>query len=335
MTFPVSDHFNGTHFFNPPDSIPHRNQGEFRPPPVKRSRFFIIRWMMRREGRVKWPEHVANKPHSPPPEHVAPGSATVTFINHSSFLIRLPGLTLLTDPIFSERCSPVQWAGPKRVRPPGLALAALPRPDVILLSHNHYDHLDLGSLRGLKRRFGAIPIIAPLGNRDWLTQKGLGPVTELDWWDSHQLNEAEIIAVPAQHFAARTLRDRNQTLWCGYRIRHQGKDIHFAGDTGYTRSFHTVRERLGAPDLALLPIGAYEPRWFMGPVHMNPADAVQAFADLGAKRAIGMHFGTFQLTDEAIDAPLHDLAEARTHAGLAEDAFTALDFGETRLFKLD
>ncbi|HET9147348.1 MAG TPA: MBL fold metallo-hydrolase, partial [Acetobacteraceae bacterium] len=215
MTFPASDHFDGTHFFNP----------EATRRPAKRGRVSFLRWITRREGRAEWPKHVENKAYPPPPERIEPGTAALTFIGHSTFLIRLPGLTLLTDPIFSKRCSPVQWAGPKRVRAPGIALADLPRPDAILLSHNHYDHLDLNSLRGLRKRFGAIPIITPLGNRSWLTAKGLGPVTELDWWQSHTLLDAEIIATPARHFAARTLRDRNETLWCGYRIRHQGRQV--------------------------------------------------------------------------------------------------------------
>jgi L-ascorbate metabolism protein UlaG (beta-lactamase superfamily) len=334
MTFPVSDHFDGTHFFNPEG----RRSDLSRPDsasPAPRGRLAALRWMTRREGRAQWPDHVVNTPYPPPPEVTAPGSAALTFIGHSTFLIRLPGLTLLTDPIFSKRCSPVWFAGPKRVRDPGLALAALPPVDAILLSHNHYDHLDINSLRVLKKRFGPVPIVAPLGNQGWLTRKGFGPVTELDWWQSHMLDGTEIIAVPARHFAARTLRDRNETLWCGYRIRHHGRDIHFAGDTGYTASFRAVHERLGAPDLALLPIGAYEPRWVMGTVHMNPAEAVQGFLDLQAKRAVGMHFGTFQLTDEPIDAPIHDLAAARHEAGLADDAFVTLDFGETRIFQLD
>ena len=334
MTFPASDHFDGTHFFNPEGRRTDLPRPESAAIPPRRGRFTFLRWVMRREGRAKWPDHIVNKPYDPPAGEVARGTAALSFIGHSTFLIRLPGLTLITDPIFSKRCSPVQWAGPKRVRPPGLAIEALPRIDAILLSHNHYDHLDLPSLRQIRQRFGPVPVIAPLGNAGWLTRKRLGPATELDWWQSHRLKDADITAVPARHFAARTLRDRNETLWCGYRIRHRGAEIHFAGDTGYTGYFRTIHERLGPPDLALLPIGAYEPRWFMGTVHMNPADAVQAFQDLHAKRAVGMHFGTFQLTDEAIDAPLHDLAKARFEAGLAEDAFTTLDFGETRAFSL-
>lgn len=322
MTYPVSDHCDGAHFFNP--------EGARR----KAGRFPLLRWTTRRGGRAKWPDHVENSTYPPPAGEVAAGRAALTFIGHSSFLLRLAGLTLLIDPVFSERCSPVRFAGPKRVRAPGQPIAALPKPDAILLSHNHYDHCDIPSLRAIRARFGAVPIFAPLGNRSWLERKGLGPVTELDWWQMISWGGADISFTPARHFAARTPFDRNTTLWGGFFIRHEGSSVYVAGDSGYTGYFRTIRERLGAPDLALLPIGAYEPRWFMGNVHMNPADAVLAFRELGARQAVGMHFGTFQLTDEAIDAPLADLAAARAAAGLDAARFVTLDFGETRLFSL-
>jgi L-ascorbate metabolism protein UlaG (beta-lactamase superfamily) len=331
LTYPVSDHFDGTLFFNP--------EGVVREPPegvVSRpsGRFPLLRWVTRREGRAKWPDHVKNQAYPPPAGPVAAGDLAVTFIGHASFMLRLDGLTLLTDPVFSRRCSPVSFAGPSRVRAPGQPMAALPKPDAILLSHNHYDHCDIPALRDLRWRFGELPIFAPLGNKKWLESKGLGPVTELDWWQSTQFHDATITLTPARHFAARTLRDRNMTLWGGFFLDYRGAKVYFAGDSGYTSFFTTIRDRLGAPDFALLPIGAYEPRWFMGSVHMNPADAVKAFHDLNAGQAVGMHFGTFQLTDEAIDAPLIDLAAARDAAGLAAERFTTLDCGETRQFRL-
>lgn len=290
--------------------------------------------MIRREARARWPDHVENHDYPPPEGAVPAGKIGLTFIGHSSFLLRLGGAALLIDPVFSERCSPVGFAGPKRVRAPGQALAALPKPDAILLSHNHYDHCDIPSLRAIRERFGAVPVFAPLGNRGWLERKGLGPVTELDWWQMAAWCGLEITLTPARHFAARTPWDRNTTLWGGFFLRHGDGTVYVAGDSGYTGYFRAIRERLGAPDFSLLPIGAYAPRWFMGNVHLNPADAVQAFRDLGTRRAVGMHFGTFQLTDEAIDAPLDALAAARTAAGLDAAAFTTLDFGETRLFEL-
>jgi L-ascorbate metabolism protein UlaG (beta-lactamase superfamily) len=331
LAYPVSDHFDGRLFFNP--------EGVVRRPPEGASgrpsgRFPLLRWVTRREGRATWPAHVPNAPYPPPGGAVGPGALDLTFIGHSSFMLRLDGVTLLSDPVFSRRCSPVSFAGPCRVRAPGQAMAALPRPDGILLSHNHYDHCDIPTLRALRRRFGATPIFAPLGNKAWLEAKGLGPVTELDWWQSATLRDTVITLTPARHFAARTLRDRNMTLWGGFFLDHRGATLYVAGDTGYTRYFSQIREQLGAPDFALLPIGAYEPRWFMGDVHMNPADAVTAFHNLQARQAVGMHFGTFQLTDEAIDAPLIDLAEARAAAGLSDARFTTLDFGETRRFSL-
>jgi len=192
--------------------------------------------------------------------------------------------------------------------------------------------MDLISLRKIRRRFPAAAIVTTLGNAPYLAKKGLGDAVELDWFQSVEVHDASITVVPARHFAARWLNDRNFTLWGGFWIEHQGRKIYFAGDTGYTKYFKEIAARFGAPDLALLPIGAYEPRGFMGPVHMNPEDAVQAFQDLGAKRAIGMHFGTFQLTAEAIDAPIHDLAAARAAAGIPAGAFTTLDFGQTAGF---
>ncbi|CAG4927797.1 unnamed protein product [Acidocella sp. C78] len=201
MPYPVSDHCDGARFFNP--------EGARR----RTGRFPMLRWVTRREGRAKWPERVENRIFAPPPSEVPEGHAAVTFIGHASFLIRLPGLVLLTDPILSERCSPVGWAGPRRVRPPGLTLDAMPKPDAILLSHNHYDHCDIPTLAALHARFGRIRIFAPLGNRAFLTRKGLGPATELDWWDHAELRGTRITLTPARHFAARTLRDRNATLW--------------------------------------------------------------------------------------------------------------------------
>jgi L-ascorbate metabolism protein UlaG (beta-lactamase superfamily) len=321
MSYPLSDHFDGTLFFNPEPTIRPSNGQK----PL--TMFSILRARMKRDPAVwsTWPKHIDNKPY-PAPTGPAP---TVTFIGHASFLLRLPGLTILTDPVFSKRCSPTQLVGPKRVRAPGLALKNLPHIDLILLSHNHYDHMDLIALRKLRKNFPGVAIVTSLGNAAYLTKKGIPAATELDWWASTTIAGTKITATPARHFAARWLNDRNHTLWAGFFIEHGGAKIYFAGDTGYTKFFKEIQGRLGAPDFALLPIGAYEPRWFMGPVHMNPEDAVNAFKDLGAKRAVGMHFGTFQLTAEPYDAPVKDLAIARINAGLAPEDFFALDIGET------
>ncbi len=316
--FPVSDHCDGEFFFNPGPS-----------PAGARGLRQVLKWRM--EGdRARWPAHVENTKFPPPPAEIAPGCVGVTFIGHASFLLRLGGKTILTDPVFSERCSPVSWAGPRRVRAPGLALDALPRIDLILLSHNHYDHMDLPSLRRIHAR-DAPPIITTLGNTKTLA--GLGPVRELDWWNTTAQGGLEITATPARHFSRRGLNDMNRTLWAGFMLRGPDGSVLFCGDSGAGPHWADIGERLGPPGLALVPIGAYEPRWMMAPVHINPAEAVQAHVALGARRSIGMHFGTFQLTDEAMDAPVAGLAEAAAKHGLGEQ-FGVLGFGETAIVPL-
>ena len=319
MAIPPSDHFNGTHFFNPEPTI--------RPDNAQRGgiwRLLLARARRDRSVWSKWPEWVENKQY-PPPE----GEASITWIGHTTFLIRLPGLTVLTEPVFSERCSPVRFAGPKRVRAPGIALADLPRIDLILLSHNHYDHMDLDSLRALHHHSPGARIVTPLGNAAYLAKNSIHAAIELDWWQTATVHGAHVTITPARHFSARTLWDRNEMLWGGLYLTYKGHKIYFAGDTGYTKYFAEIRHRLGAPDLAMLPIGAYEPRWMMGPVHMDPAEAVRAMMDLHATRAVGMHFGTFQLTAEPIDAPLHELKAAMLAAEQPLDRFFTLDVGES------
>ncbi len=320
MPYPVSDHCDGTRFFNPEPSNRMTRGGTGR----------LIRSRLQRgpDGWSAWPKAVPNTAHPPP----GPDDTSATWIGHSTFLLRLPGLNILTDPVFSARCSPTKLAGPRRVRAPGMAIEALPRIDLILLSHNHYDHMDIPALRRIRAHFPAAQIVTLLGNAPFLNKKRLPGAIELDWWQHVTLHGALITATPARHFSARTLWDRNETLWGGFHINHRGQRLYFAGDTGYTRYFGEIRHRLGAPDLALLPIGAYEPRWFMAPVHMDPQDAVRAFLDLQARRAIAMHFGTFQLTAEAIDAPLHALAGAMAKAGIGQEDFMVLQTGESFVF---
>ncbi len=317
---PMNDHFDGRRFFNPGQQ-------------QARGLGAVLRWSLTRQ-RVPWPAHVENPPYPPPPGTVAPGTVALTSIGHSTFLIRLPMpsggvFTLLTDPVFSDRCSPVTWAGPRRARAPGLALDALPRIDAVLLSHNHYDHMDLTSLRALHQRF-APAIVTTLGNAAPLSSAGIPGAVELDWWGTTQLGVVEVTATPAHHFSARGLTDRNRTLWAGFMLRLGGAQLLFAGDSGAGPHWIEIRHRLGPPGVALLPIGAYRPRSIMAPVHMDPAEAVQARADLGAPIAVGMHFGTFQLTDEGIDEPVQDLARTRAAVGLLREAFDVLGCGETR-----
>ena len=323
MPYPLSDHYDGAHFFNPEPTIrTGANEGGGQRGGIWR--FLLAR--LRRDPSVwsRWPKKIENKVFPLPS-----GETSLSWIGHSTFLLRLPGLNVLTDPVFSERCSPVQFAGPKRVRAPGIALADLPKIDVILLSHNHYDHMDTGSLRALYRHSPGVRIVTTLGNTAYLAKKRLPGAIELDWWQEETVQGATITATPARHFSARTLWDRNETLWGGLFLDYKGHKIFFAGDTGYTKYFTEIRRRLGAPTLAMLPIGAYEPRWMMGPVHMNPAEAVQAMLDLDATRAVGIHFGTFQLTAEPIDAPLHDLKAAMLTADQPLERFFTLDVGES------
>lgn len=315
--FPLSDHCDGRRFFNPGPSRPAHGLLQ------------VLRWQLRGQ-RAAWPVQVLNPLFAPPPDVVAPGSVAITFINHATFLIRLPEAVVLTDPIFSERCSPVSWAGPKRVRAPGIPLSAVPRPDVVLLSHNHYDHMDFPSLRKLQAQH-APRFITLLGNARQLAKLGI-VATELDWWQDVTVGELCFTATPARHFSARTPFDRNRALWGGFMIKAPGGMILFAGDSGAGTHWADIRARLGAPDVALLPIGAYEPQWFMSAVHMNPSEAVQAHCTLQARQSVGMHFGTFQLTDEAIDEPLRALDAARRSAKI--DMFATLGVGETATYRL-
>ena len=266
--------------------------------------------------------------------------ASVTWIGHATALVQCGGLNVLTDPVFSERASPLSFAGPKRAQPPGIALADLPPIDVVVISHNHYDHLDLHSVRVLSERSqGRTLFLVPLALKSWLEQRGVRNVAELDWWDRRDVGGVEFRLVPVQHWSARGLGDRNETLWGGWAVFAPNLRWYFSGDTGYTRDFAETRAKLASHerdgvlfDVALLAIGAYEPRWFMSGQHMNPAEAVQAHRDLAARCSIGVHWGTFALTDEALDQPPRDLAAAREAMHVAPDEFSVLKIGQTRWF---
>jgi L-ascorbate metabolism protein UlaG (beta-lactamase superfamily) len=259
----------------------------------------------------------------------------VTWIGHATALVQIGAVNVLTDPHFSERASPVQWMGPRRWQPPGIALAELPRIDVVLISHNHYDHLDEASVRALNAQPGGPPLfVVPLGVERWLAGVGITNVRALDWWDKTEAAGVTIHMTPVQHWSRRTLADTNATLWGGYVVegRAEGRQrrVFFAGDTGYSaQHFKDVGARFGPLDLALLPIGAYEPRWFMRTQHVDPEEAVQIHKDLRAHRSIGIHWGTFQLTDEPLDAPVRDLAAARDRLGVSATEFTTLRHGQT------
>jgi L-ascorbate metabolism protein UlaG (beta-lactamase superfamily) len=244
-------------------------------------------------------------------------------INHSTVLLQHDGVNILTDPVWSKRASPLTWAGPRRFRDPGVRFEDLPDIDIVLLSHNHYDHLDLATLRRLAG-LGRSQFVVPTGVARLLQSNHIGPVYEMDWGECLVLDRITIHSVPALHFSARGILDRDRTLWCGYMIESGSRMVYFAGDTAFGKHFAMIRERFGAPRLALLPIGAYAPRWFMSPVHMAPEEAVRAHQILGAQTSIAIHHGTFQLTDESIDTPKRELL---AH-GLG-DSFLALNNGQS------
>lgn len=309
---PRSDHFDGRRFHDP-DRVEHGFRA-------------FLQWMLTRD-RARWPEWVDDPPAAPPPERVERGRMRVTFVNHATVLLQMDGLNLLTDPVWSERVSPLSWLGPRRHRHPGVRYEDLPPIDAVFVSHNHYDHMDTATLRRLSHDHRP-RVITPLGNGRLLSRAGLERVTEADWWDSVDLGgEVRLTAVPARHWSNRAGVARNTMLWAGCVLEGPSGSALFAGDTGYGPHFREIRERLGAPRLALLPIGAYEPRWFMEPVHMHPEDAVRAHRELGASASVATHFGTFQLTDEGIDDPVRALEAALRGAG-EEAPFRVLAHGE-------
>lgn len=279
---------------------------------------------------AKWPESVAVRQQAVPP--VNDGLA-VTFINHATFLLQIDGVTILTDPVYSERASPFSFAGPRRVHDPGVPLSGLPDIDVILISHNHYDHLDVATLRKIAEMQENEPLVlAGLGNGALLSDIGLSNHNDMNWDDSLESHGLTFTFTECRHRSGRGLGDQMQTLWGSFVIGTPDGHIYFAGDTGYDSHFVKAGRQFGSFRLALLPIGAYEPRWFMKDVHLNPAEAVQAHRDLRSKFSIGMHYGTFQLTLEAIDRPEKDLSIALKDAGVTRDEFFTLEVGETRVF---
>lgn len=262
----------------------------------------------------------------------------VTWIGHATVLLRMGGLNILTDPHFSERASPLSWAGPRRWQPPGVALADLPRIDLVLISHNHYDHLDLASVRALAEQHGGPPLfLVPLGIKQWVHRnvpKARGHVLDFDWWDRREIPGATVHFVPAQHWSQRALGDRNRTLWGGWVVQQPDFVFYFAGDMGYSRDALDIGERFGGFDLAAIPVGAYEPRWFMRNQHVNPEEAVQVHKDVRARQSLGIHWGTFQgMTDEPLDQPIADLESALKKHNLSEQDFFLLRHGETRRLK--
>ena len=244
-----------------------------------------------------WPELVDAPPGPPPPERVE--DLRVSFVGHATVLVQQDGLNLLTDPVWSSRIGPISWLGAKRHRPPGLRFEDLPPIDVVLLSHDHYDHLDLPTLRRLEASFPNLTLIAGLGIGTFLKSNGISSkVIELDWWQSTTVGNLEITATPAAHWSMRNPLAPARTLWVGFVLRGPAGLSYYAGDTGWGPHFGQIRERFGPMRLALLPIGAYKPEWFMSPQHIGPKEAFEAARLLEASTSIGVHFGTFNLADD-------------------------------------
>ncbi|MFZ2493454.1 MAG: MBL fold metallo-hydrolase [Thermoanaerobaculia bacterium] len=313
-TGPESDHFDGEHFFNPE--------------PVEHTSGSVIKWMLNRD-EGPWPDWIESTPGPAPVQRVDNG-IRVTWVNHATLLVQMDGVNILTDPIWSERCSPVRWAGPKRHRAPAIRFEDLPPIDAVLVSHNHYDHFDVASLRKLSGR----RILTPLGNAALMRRHGIDGGHDLDWWQHVQLTDrVKVTLVPARHFCARGFSDRNRTLWGGFVISGPSGHAYFAGDTGWGRHFGQIGERFQPMQLAMLPIGAYRPRWFMSPVHISPEEAVDAHVALGARTSVAMHYGTFHLGDDGEREPVDDLLAAVAAKGnprvVVLEHGTALDV-ETR-----
>ena len=287
----------------------------------------FLKWMLtRRRGR--WKPWTETPPAAPPEDRVAAPRWRATFVNHATVLLQGAGVNVLTDPVWSRRVSPVRFAGPKRHRPPGVRFEDLPPLDLVLVSHDHYDHFDFPTVRRIAQAHPNAFFAAGRGNGRRLASLGARGAAELDWWETAEpLPGVRVTAVPARHFSGRALL-RDRTLWAGFVVSNEAGSAYFAGDSGYGPHFAEIGERFPRIALAVLPIGAYRPRWFMQPMHISPAEAVRAARDLAASAAIGVHFGTFELADDGEEEPLHELREALARNPGAPP-FRALGFGES------
>ncbi|MBM4286735.1 MAG: MBL fold metallo-hydrolase [Deltaproteobacteria bacterium] len=262
--------------------------------------------------------------------HADPETIQITWFGHSTFLIQVAGLNILTDPHFNHRASPVSFAGPRRLTPLPLRQEELPPIQAAIVSHNHYDHLDRTTVRKLGN---GVRFFVPLGLAQWFRREGLENVEELDWWQTTRFGAIRLHCVPAQHFSIRTPFDTNKALWAGWVLATPPGNIYFAGDTGYSPDFWEIGARLGPMRLALIPIGGYRPRWFMRPMHLDPGEAVQVHRDVRSQQSIGMHWGTFKLTEEPLAEPPLLLQKELAEAGVPAGRFIVLGFGETRVFR--
>jgi len=326
----------------PSETSPHASpDGRFRnpwpnaEPPTFRD---VVAWRRTRDAA---PRPRPALPECVPPDVVRPraaaGTMSATWVGHSTVLLQVGPLNVLTDPMWSARASPVQWIGPRRFTAPGMPLDALPPIDIVLVSHNHYDHLDAASVRAIARHHPSARWYTPLGVARYVRQWGVRAATEMDWWETAAAGDVRVGCVPAQHASGRTPFDRMQTLWCGFTLQAGGRAVYYAGDTAYHPEFGEIARRHGPFDLCVLPIGAYEPRWFMRPVHVNPDEAVQAYRDIARAHpdhappiALAVHWGAFSLADEPMDEPPRRARAAWGGSGLDAGRLWVLSLGETR-----
>ncbi|TGL60474.1 MBL fold metallo-hydrolase [Leptospira sarikeiensis] len=316
--YPNSDHFDGRRFYNPTQ--------------VEENGILRILKLLVTINFEEWPEKVQNEKTNLIKTPLNKDQIAITFINHATVLIQSREINILTDPVWSERISPVSWAGTKRVREPGIRIEDLPPIDLVVISHNHYDHLDLETLKTLNRKFSP-KFLVPLGDKELLQSEGISDTEEMDWWQTIKIKKkANVTFTPTQHLSARGIFDWNRSLWGSYMIKIESRKVYFGGDAAYSSHYKEIKKRLGSPDISLLPIGAYEPRWFMRLVHMNPSDAIQAHKDLGSKLSIGIHFGTFQQTEEALNAPAEELQKELLEAGLNLSNFKILKEGIAQIY---
>ena len=323
-----------------PSSVnkPHHTKNGFKNNEMhKRSKFFdFLKWRWQR----LWKDSPNKVPVSFPlakndPAFLKTNSDRIalTWIGHATLLLQVNGKNILTDPIFSERASPIQWAGPKRVVPPGIAFKSLPTIDFVVISHDHYDSLDKKTIIKLHQREGGdkTVFLVPLGLKDWFIRLGIQKVLDLDWWNEHRQVGLNFIAVPVQHWSKRSIFSRNKTLWAGWVISSDEFRFFFSGDSGYASHFKKIGSAYGPFDVSAIPIGAYEPRWFMKNHHMNPEEALQAHLDLRSRKSVAIHWGTFMLTDEPLEEPPKRLAKALADRGLLKKDFVVLQHGETMI----
>lgn len=315
---PVSDHFDGKRFRNY-NGVEAKGFTE------------ALQWMLSSRDKKPWGPFHPIPPGPPPPAQVAGSQVRVTFVNHSTVLLQFDSLNVVTDPVWYDRTSPYQWVGPERHRPPGIRFEDMPKIDILLLSHNHWDHLDIKTVQKICQR-DQPKVYCPLGVKAFLEEQGCKNVTEMDWNGSLAHNDSTTIhCVPAQHFSGRGIFDRDATLWCGFVIdsRVAGK-LYFVGDTGYGSFFKKIGEQYGPMRLSLIPIGAFRPTWFMAPIHCSPAQAVQIHEDVRSQQSVAIHYGTFPLADDGETESVDELRNALRHHPELADRFWTLPEGEGR-----